>query len=130
MTNKLPTTLAQLSFVTLMAISAFIVLSKLDVWVGDWLGPLWIISGFIIPYFLGIGTAMLGWRFRSVWAGAISGLMVVLCPGTVYFLATRHLPTVEEIIGLWIPFLILATIQGSFTLPVGAKVRDSKRLKP
>ena len=73
--------------VAVMAAAAFVMLDAGMPWVGDWTGPVWLVSGGFFPFLFGMAA---GPRLGGVWqppAGALLGALVFALPGALMLAA-------------------------------------------
>ena len=69
-----------------LGIATFIALDNANDWAGDWVGPVWLLQGYTLPYAV---AALLGRprkRSAKAVAGGVLGGMTIVVPGLIYVL--------------------------------------------
>lgn len=109
--------------VALMAAATFVVLDNAEAWAGDWVGPVWVLSGFFVPFVAGISVGGAAQGTAGKLAGGLLGVAVVVLPGLVY-LGTGERGYAEHDMGVfYAAFVPLAVVEGAITMPVGVAAR-------
>ena len=114
---------ASVVVVVLMGAATFVVLDNALPWAGDWVGPVWVLGGFFVPFVAGISVGRAASGTPGTLAGALLGAVVVVLPGLVY-LNTGERGYAEH--DMWIfyaAFIPLAMTEGAITMPVGVAAR-------
>jgi hypothetical protein len=126
--------LGKTGLVSVMGVAAYITLRLLDDWVGNWTGPVWLLSTFLFSYLIGIALGSLATGARGLWIGAFCGSLVVAVPSAGYLLSVA---ASGEGIGsrvddldlpqLWAAFAVVSAGMGALALHMGARVRIPSR---
>ena len=70
--------------VAVVAAAAFLMLDAAQPWVGDWVGPVWLLCGAFVPFLVGLA---LGPRPAGAWqpvAGGLLGALVAAAPNVLF----------------------------------------------
>jgi hypothetical protein len=102
-----------------------------DDWLGDWLAMLWLVGPFTGAFFAGMLAGPIVHGVRSVAAGVLIGMAIVVLP-SVGFLLTSVSGGQEasaviadyHLWRLWFFFTPLGAIQGALFLPLGITSRE------
>ncbi len=110
-----------------MGALAIVAAIDLDAWLGDWVGPVWLLSPFITAFVVEMALGHRAAGKRGVIIGAAIGVAVVALPSTGYVLAQASTGgDVGEVIAelelgrLWAVFLPLGALEGGLWGPLGA----------
>ena len=69
--------------VAVVAAAAFLMLDAAQPWVGDWVGPVWLMCGAFVPFLIGLA---IGPRAAGMWqpvAGGLIGALVAAAPAVL-----------------------------------------------
>ncbi len=127
-------TAMRVALVSAMATAAYVSLVILDDWVGNWVGPVWLLMGFFVPFFGGIALGAIARGSRGFVAGALLGALTVALPSIGYVVGvalsgdglTGSLDELD-LPQLWAVFVPLAMAEGALVLPMGVTVRTDRR---
>lgn len=105
--------------VAFLGITTFIALRNAHDWAGDWVGPVWLLQGYTLPYAV---AALLGRprrrTIRAVAGGGLGGMTIVV-PGLIYVL-TGDRGYEENELGVFFGTALLAAIaEGAIIYQVG-----------
>ena len=114
-----------------IGVVAAIALLSLDEWLGDWVGPLWLLSPFALAFIIGMAVGSRATGKRGALLGALVGAAVVLVPsgGVLLYHALSGQDLGAEVstrglLRLWLAFSPVAMLQGALSGPVGATARS------
>ena len=122
------------ALVAVMGVAAYITLRLLDDWVGNWTGPVWLLSTFLFPYLIGIALGPLATGVRGPLIGAVAGALVVAVPSAGYLIGVAA--SGEGVAGrvddldlpqLWAVFTVVSVGMGTLALQMGSGVRIPSR---
>ena len=122
--------LAKTGVVAAMAAVAYPTLRLLDTLVGDWIGPVWLLSAFLLPFFLGIALGSMAHGLRGVATGGVAGILVTIAPIALLLVVGDVFDDgVDSVDGPLLTLLLapLAMAMGSLALPMGVSVRAYRR---
>ncbi len=122
--------LVKTGVVAAMAAAAYPTLRLLDTLAGDCIGPVWLLSAFLLPFFLGIALGSMAHGLRGVATGAVAGILVAAAPIALLLVVTDAFGDgVDSVEGplLTLLFAPLAMAMGSLALPMGVSVRTYHR---
>jgi len=117
----------KIALLAFAAASAFVALAVLDDWVGNWVGPVWLLCTYLLPFLLGVGLGAAAPGMRGVLAGGVAGGAMVGVP--LLFLAlVSDLESLEEtgdqaLAILAVSLISLAVVMGALGLSMGVAVR-------
>ena len=124
----------RVALVSAMAAAAYASLVMLDDWVGNWVGPAWLLTGFFVPLLGGIALGARVRGGREFVAGALIGALTVALPSIGYVAGlalsdgslTGRLDELD-LPQLWAVFVPLAMAEGALMLPMGVALRTDRR---
>ncbi len=108
----------------------------LEEWLGDWVGPVWLLSPFLAAFLIEMALGRRAAGRRGIIIGAVVGVIVVAGPSVGYPLAVasggEELMTVIDDLDLallWGLFIPLGALEGGLWGPMGATSGDFLRRK-
>ena len=112
-----------------LGITTFIALDNANDWAGDWVGPVWLLQGYTLPYAV---AALLGRprrrTLRAVAGGVLGGVTIVV-PGLIYVL-TGDRGYEENELGVFFGAALPAAIaEGAIIYQVGVGAHARLRRK-
>ena len=115
------------SLALVMGALAIVAAMDLDDWLGDWVGPVWLLSPFLTAFVVEMALGQRAAGARGVVIGAAIGTAVVALPSTGYVLAQAstgsdvgEVIAELELVRLWAVFLPLGALEGGLWGPLGA----------
>ena len=106
---------------------AIVAVMVLDDWLGDWVGPVWLLSPFIAAFVAELALGRRATGTRGIVIGVAIGVSVVALPSAGYVLAeaatgtdVNDLITELELVRLWAVFLPLGALEGGLWGSLGA----------
>ena len=115
---------------------AAIALVGLDEWLGNWVGPVWLLAPLFLGFFVGLALGEHGTGRRGAIWGAAAGAALVLVPSGValIFIAVAgqdlgSAVTERDLPRLWLAFIPLAMLHASISATTGGEARLFLRLR-
>jgi hypothetical protein len=106
---------------------AIVAVMTLDDWVGDWIGPVWLLSPFLAAFLVELALGRRATGTRGIVIGVAIGVGVVALPSAGYMLAEAangtNVPDLIEklqLAKLWAVFLPLGALEGGLWGSLGA----------
>ena len=106
---------------------AIVAIMTLDDWLGDWVGPVWLLSPFLAAFIAEMALGQRATGRRGIAIGVVIGVGVVALPSAGYVLAqastgndVANVIAELELGRLWAVFLPLGALEGGLWGSLGA----------